>query len=446
MNDYKKIIDRILILLRASGATQNKNLRLIHQLLIYKIMVDFKHEEKYIRDEHIMQRYLENINFNNLINSTDNISYELHKQMRDILDDERINFEEIIDLSVNIMHQLLNLIQEFDFTKDIVRGNYQDIVNKVFLILNYISEQNGQQGSENTTPQIINTIIKEILSVKNSETLLDPCYGFGSLAITVGQNSKVIYGQEINTETYGIGKLNNLIANKDNYIKMEDSLINCNNSADVVVCNSPFSIKAYNIEQHHLDYLKWGNPPVGNADYNFISLVLDKMKDRGAIIVSEGVLFRGGKEGEIRKNIIKDNFIDGIISLPGGVFKNTAIPTNILFFSKNKSNTDIFMLDARELFTKTRGGVDYSEENLQKIISTYKSRENVEGFSKCVSLEEIESNDFVLSVNRYIDKPVEIENIDTKDLIKEIKTLEKEIKESKKETDEILKRLMEEME
>ena len=344
------------------------------------------------------------------------------------------------------MHQLLDLIQEFDFTKDITRGNYQDIVNKVFLILNYLSEQNGQQGSENTTPQIINIIIKEILSMQNSETLLDPCFGFGSLAITVGQNSKRIYGQEKNIEAYSIGKLNSLIANKDNYIEMEDSLINCNSSADVVVCNSPFSMKAYNIEHYPLDYLKWGNPPIGNADYNFISLVLDKMNDRGAIIVSDGVLFRGSKELEIRKNIINDNLIDGIISLPGGVFKNTSIPTNIIFFNKKKTNTDIFMLDARELFTKTRGGVDYSEESLQIIISTYKNRESNEGFSRYVSLEETKDNGYILSVNKYIDKAVERENINTKDLIKEIKVLEKEIKESKKETDEILKSLMEEME
>ena len=116
MDDYKKILDRIIIILRASGSTQSKTLKLIYQLVIYKIMVDFKHEEKYIRDEHIIQKYLENIDFKNLISSTDNTSYELQKQMRDILDNERINFEEINDLSVNTMHQLLDLIQEFDFT------------------------------------------------------------------------------------------------------------------------------------------------------------------------------------------------------------------------------------------------------------------------------------------------------------------------------------------
>ena len=414
---------------------------LVYILLSYKVLVDFKHEKEYLRTPHILENYVETIDFEK-IQKSNNLN-ELLNQMN-FLNISVLNCHRVIEnLDDSGSYKLIKLIEKIDFSKEIIRGNYNVLKDNFLGIIENLIDNLGRMSGEFTTPSLLSKTIKEIIDVQSKETLYDPCYGYGFLANIVGENAKLVIGQDINEKALVLGRINSLISNKESQLILGDSLKNpINDKTDIVVTNYPFGLKTFGLDD--LEYGEYKNLPISNADYHFLTLCLSRMKDRGAIIVSDGVLFRGSKEAEIRKNIINDNLIDGIISLPGGVFKNTAIPTNIIFFNKKKTNTDIFMLDARELFTKTRGGVDYSEESLQRIISTYKNKENIEGFSRYVSLEEIKANDYILSVNKYIDKPLEIKNIDTKDLIKEIKVLEKEIKESKKETDEILKRLMEE--
>jgi len=440
--DNENKIWEILDFLRGFSIIED-SVELVSILLSYKVLVDFKHDKEYLRAPHILENYVDKIDFEKVLKTKD--LKEIIQQM-DFINISHLSCVKVIEsLNENVSSRIIDELEKIEFSKEIIRGNY-DVLRDNFLgIIENLINKLGKMTGDFTTPNLFSKILKEIIVIQSTETLYDPCYGYGFMANIVGENAKLIIGQDINEKALIFGKINSLIANKESELILGDSLTNpIIDKADVVISNYPFGLKPFGLDE--LEYGEYKNLPANNADYHFLTLCLSRMKDRGALIVTDGVLFRGSKEGEIRKNIIKDNFIDGIISLPGGVFKSTSIPANIVFFSKKKSNTDIFIMDARELFTKTRGGVDYSEENLQKIISTYKSRENVEGFSKYVSLEEIESNDFVLSVNRYIDKVVETENIDTKDLIKEIKVLEKAIKESKKETDEILKRLMEEME
>lgn len=437
--------NRVLEILDAlrSYSRPEDSFELVYILLSYKVLADFKHEKEYLRTPHILENYVETIDFEK-IKETNNLK-ELLNQMN-FLNISTLNCHIVLDnLDDSTSYKLIKLIEKIDFSKEIIRGNY-DVVRDNFLgIIENLTNNLGKMSGEFTTPNLLSKTIKEIIDVQSGETLYDPCYGYGFLANVVGEKAKLITGQDINEKALVFGRINSLISNKESKLILGDSLKNpIIDKADVVVTNYPFGLKTFGLD--NLEYGEYKNLPGSNADYHFLTLCLSRMKDRGAIIVSDGVLFRGSKEAEIRKNIINDNLIDGIISLPGGVFKGTAITTNIIFFSKNKSNTGVFMLDARELFIKTRGGVDYSEESLQRIISTYKNKESIEGFSRYVSLEEIRVNEYLLSVNKYVDKTVETENIDTKDLIKEIKILEKEIKESKKETDEILKRLMEEME
>lgn len=440
MEGEKKVFD-ILNGLR-NYANIEDSFELIYILLSYKVMADIKHEKDYLRTHHLLEKYIEDIDFDKIKETND--LKELFKQM-EILNILTLRcYNTINSFDKSISNKIIKMLEEIDFSKEIIRGNYNALRDNFFGIIEAVINDLGKITGEFTTPNLFGKIIKEVIDIKPNETLLDPCYGYGFLANIVGQNSKLILGQDISEKIIVFGKINSLIANKDSELAVGDSLKHPNFiNSDVVVCNYPFGIKPFGLDI--LEYGHYKNLPVNNADYHFLTLSLNKMKDRGAIIVSDGALFRGSKEGEIRKNIINDNLIAGIISLPGGIFKHTGISTNIVFFNKNKTNKEVFMLDAKELFTKTRGGVDYSEESLQYIINTYKSRVCVEGFSRYVSSEELKNNDYVLTVNRYIDKPIITEKIDTKELIKELKTLEKEIKENKKETDEILKRLMEEI-
>lgn len=441
MENENKVLEILDTLRNYSRA--DDSFELLYILLSYKVLADFKHEKEYLRTPHILENYVETIDFDKIKETSD--LKEVLNQMNFLNISPLSCHRAIENLDESISDKIIKILEKIDFSKEIIRGNY-DVLRDNFLgIIENLINNLGRMAGEFITPSLFSKTISEIINIQSEETLYDPCYGYGFLANIVGEKAKLIIGQDINEKALIFGKLNSLISNKESELILGDSLKNpIINKADVVVTNYPFGLKTFGLD--NLEYGEYKILPASNADYHFLTLCLSRMRNRGAIIVTDGVLFRGSKEREIRKNIINDNLIDGIISLPGGVFKNTSIPANIVFFSKTRTNTDIFMIDSKDIFTKTRGGVDYSEESLQRIISTYKNKESIEGFSRYVSLEEIRVNEYLLSVNKYIDKAVETENIDTKDLIKEIKFLEKEIKESKKETDEILKRLMEEME
>jgi type I restriction enzyme M protein len=237
-----------------------------------------------------------------------------------------------------------------------------------------------------------------------------------------------------------MAKINLLIANKDNSkIFMENSLLTPQfKKADVVVCDPSFGLR----ENYYIkDCLKWGEPSKSGMDLYFLSLILYYMKDRGAIISPEGVLFRSGKDGEVRENIIKENLIEAVISLPGGVFQNTGIATSILILNKNKKDDKILMIDTKDMFEKVRGGVNISNEKIKEIIDIFHSKKEVKNISKLIPLEVLSENEYKLTVNRYIIPEMEEENIDLNKLFKEVSKINDEIEFFKKETNKLINKI-----
>lgn len=184
---------------------------------------------------------------------------------------------------------------------------------------------------------------------------------------------------------------------------------------DAVVSNPPYS-QAWNPTDKETDprYAGYGLAPKGKADYAFLLHDLYHIKPDGimTIVLPHGVLFRGGEEGEIRKNLIEKNKIDTIIGLPANIFYGTGIPTIIMVLKQKRSNTDVLIVDASKGFVKEGKNNKLRASDIKRIVDVVTRRESVEKYSKVVSRDEIRVNDYNLNIPRYVDSSEAAESWD----------------------------------
>lgn len=413
-------------ILRRYGFSENVEKALIIIQQLGEFYISLKEEQNFLREPYYLVKNLEKIDF-----------YE--KEDKKCIE----RYLESICESHQFLKEYKSFIEQFSnedfkefftfkkiYSQDLARGLYKDISLKI------IDKIDSIKSINDTTPKEINIIIRDILKVKKEESFLDFAFGKGSLAIQVANKS--VYGMEIDAFCREIAQLMLEIANKEGEIKLGDALKDKIDEADVVVSNPPFVLNISSNEDK--EYLQWGNP-LRASDTHFISLALSKMKSRGALVLPQGALFRGGAEGEVRKKIIEEGYIEGIISLPNNIMNFTGIPISIVFLRKDRVVDKVFMLDAtKDFFKKVRGGVVIEDKTLERIIDIYNNFEEIEGISKIVSVKEILENDGVLNVGRYIE--VKVEQINSTNLLKEIKETWNRVEEFKKESDLILEKLM----
>jgi type I restriction enzyme M protein len=149
-----------------------------------------------------------------------------------------------------------------------------------------------------------------------------------------------------------------------------------------------------------------------------------------AIVLPHGVLFRGAKEGAIRKKLLENGFIDTIIGLPSNLFTNTSIPTCIIVLRKDHVNKNVLFIDASNDFEKNKNSNKLRQEDVDKIVATYLAREDVEKYAHVADFEEIKENDFNLNIPRYVDTFEEEEPIDLSVVTDDIVSVDAEIKEA----------------
>ena len=299
----------------------------------------------------------------------------------------------------------------------------------------------GKKAGEFYTPQEVSEILSEIvITGKNRlKSVYDPTCGSGSLLLRTarGGNADAIFGQEKNPTTFNLCRMNMLlhgIKYKDFEIHNGDTLENDElgeQQFDAVVANPPFSAEWTAADKFNNDdrFSKAGVlAPKSKADYAFILHMLYHLNDGGtmACVAPHGVLFRGAAEGKIRRFLIeKKNYIDAIIGLPANIFYGTSIPTCILVMKKcRQSDDNILFIDASKEFEKVKTQNKLRPEHIQKIIETYRTRAEIEKYSHCATLNEIEENDYNLNIPRYVDTFEEEEEIDIKAVMAEIKELE----------------------
>lgn len=323
--------------------------------------------------------------------------------------------------------------------KDIPMDGRQDYDVLGFIyeyLISMFAANAGKKAGEFYTPHEVSLLMSEIvaehLKERNEIKIYDPTSGSGSLLINIGHSiAKYInntdnikyYAQELKENTYNLTRMNlvmrgikpdNIVTRNGDTLEEdwpyfdENDPVNTYNPlyVDAVVSNPPYS-QAWDPSNKEQDprYARFGLAPKGKADYAFLLHDLYHLKPDGimTIVLPHGVLFRGGEEGEIRKNLIEHNHIDAIIGLPANIFFGTGIPTIVMVLKQKRINTDVLIIDASKGFIKEGKNNKLRASDIKRISDTVIKRESIEKFSRVVTIEEIRSNEYNLNIPRYVD-------------------------------------------
>lgn len=320
-----------------------------------------------------------------------------------------------------------------------------------YLMTMYASNA-GKSGGEFFTPADVSELLTRLGTVGKSEIdkVYDPACGSGSLLLkaekVLGKDSvkNGFYGQEINITTYNLCRINMFLHDIgfDKFdIECEDTLTSPQHWDDepfeLIVSNPPYSIKWEGDENPLLINDPRYSPagvlaPKSKADMAFIMHSLSWLAPNGvaAIVCFPGIMYRGGAEQKIRKYLVDNNFIDCVIQLPSNLFFGTSIATCIMVMKKGKKDSKTMFIDATNECIKVTNNNKLTEENIQKIVEVFTSRENLQHFSHLASYDEVVENDYNLSVSTYVEAE------DTREVIDIVK-LNAEIEEIVKREDEL---------
>lgn len=347
--------------------------------------------------------------------------------------------------------------EELDLRPSKLAGN--DVIGDSYeYLIAHFAGDAGKKGGEFFTPAEVSTLLAKLAGAKEGDRIYDPTCGSGSLLIKaskeVGSKNFQIYGQERNGQTQSLSKMNMFLHDiNDAKIQWGDTIRNpllLENDKlmkfDVVLANPPFSLDKWGEEEAKSDKYGrfiYGIPPKSKGDYAFVQHMIASMNSEGtvAVVLPHGVLFRGASEGKIREGLIKANLLDAVIGLPANLFFGTNIPACILIFKNNRKDKDIIFIDASNEFEKEKNQNVLGDENVKKIVSTYKERKEVEKYSHIAQIEEIEENGFNLNIPRYVDTFEDEEIVDIDILEDEILEIETELGSIKEEMKKILKEL-----
>lgn len=371
---------------------------------------------------------------------------ESHKKVFDkIFDTLQSGLSKLGDSSKSQTKAVSDLIY---LIKDIPMDGKQDydVLGFVYeyLISNFAANA-GKKAGEFYTPHEVSVLMSEIvaehLKDRDKIEIYDPTSGSGSLLINIGKslskymdNSNGIkyYAQELKENTYNLTRMNlvmrgiipsNIYARNGDtleddwpYFDDADPIASYDPLyVDAVVSNPPYS-QNWNPSGKEMDprYAGYGMAPKSKADYAFLLHDLYHLKPDGImnIVLPHGVLFRGGEEGEIRKNLIENNKIDAVIGLPANIFFGTGIPTIVMVLKQKRENDDILIIDASKGFIKEGKNNKLRESDIKKIVDTFKNRLSIDKYSKVVSRDEIRQNDYNLNIPRYVDSSEKAESWD----------------------------------
>ncbi|MGP6145903.1 type I restriction-modification system subunit M [Jeotgalibaca sp. A122] len=308
----------------------------------------------------------------------------------------------------------------------------------------------GKKAGEFYTPQQVSKILAKIVTGDKTDlkNVYDPTCGSGSLLLRIGKEANVrhYYGQELNSTTYNLARMNMLlheVSFHDFDIEIGDTLENPQFDGmrfEAVVANPPYSAK-WSADAKFLDDERFSNygklAPKSKADFAFVQHMIYHLDDNGtmAVVLPHGVLFRGAAEGIIRQYLIEEkNYLDAIIGLPANVFYGTSIPTCILVFKKcRQDDNTVLFIDASNEFEKAKNQNNLTDGNVEKIVATYKNREAIDKYSYVATLDEIKENDYNLNIPRYVDTFEEEEPISLEEVATAIQQTQKEIIQAEKE-------------
>ena len=387
---------------------------------------------------------LDNI-FKNIEDSA--VGYESEDDMKGLFADFDVNNNKLggsVELRNKLLVKLLNEVANLKL------GNYQDNTIDVFgdcyeYLMSMYASSAGKSGGEFFTPQEVSELLAKLTIVGKTEVnkVYDPCCGSGSLLLkfakVLGKDNvrNGFYGQEINPTTYNLCRIN-MFLHDINYnhfsIKLGDTLENPKHEDDepfdAIVSNPPYSIHWAGDSNPLLINDPRFSPagvlaPKSKADLAFTMHMLSWLSNQGtcAIVEFPGVLYRGGAEQKIRKYLVDNNFVDCVIQLPPDLFFGVTIATCIIVLKKNKQDNKVLFIDASDEFVRKDIKNKLTDQNIEKILNEFTTRKDVENFAHLAEYEEVLANEYNLSVNKYVKRQEEKEEIDIKALNQSIKQI-----------------------
>ncbi len=332
-------------------------------------------------------------------------------------DKTKLTDERLKDL---IEHMSSLKVGNQNYNADVMGDAYEYLIKK-------FADLSKKNAGEYYTPRSIVKLMVMLLDPKPGNSVYDPACGTGGMlieAIRHIDNDQMtygrIYGQENNLSTSAIARMNLFLHGANDFkISQGDTLrdpkfiengklktFNC------ILANPPFGQKKWGAEKFKTDKYGrniWGTPSDSSADLAWLQHMiksLDVNDGKAAVVLPQGVLFSKGVSGKIRKGLVKSDLIEAIISLKAGVFYGTTVSACIVYLNNSKSNDhigNICLIDATEIYTPKRAQNEMEEADIKEVFNLYNDYEDKVGKSKVVSIEEIEQNDFMLTVNTYIE-------------------------------------------
>ena len=363
-------------------------------------------------------------------------------ELKGVVDQADFNDESKLGTGKEMQDRLSKLVGIFDaldFRANRAEGD--DLLGDAYeyLMRNFATES-GKSKGQFYTPAEVSRIMAKVIGIgpdtRQDHTIYDPACGSGSLLLKAADeapNEISIYGQEKDNATYALARMNMFLHDNPTadirhgntlslpYFKNQHNGLK---TFDFAVANPPFSDKAWtnglNPAHDEFGRFEYGVPPARNGDYAFLLHFIASLNSRGkgAIILPHGVLFRGNREADIRRKLIRHGFIKGIIGLPANLFYGTGIPACILVIEKENAHarTGIFMIEASKGFLKDGNKNRLRAQDIHKIVDIFNKGTELEGYSRMVPVSEIAdpANDYNLNIPRYIDasEPEDLHDLD----------------------------------
>lgn len=330
-------------------------------------------------------------------------------------------------LSDELLKNLIEKMSEINvgnkaYSADVMGDAYE-------YLLKQFAEDAKKNGGQFYTPRSVVKLLVKILDPKSGETVYDPTCGTGGMlieSIRHMDNQKMaygkIFGQEINMTTSAIARMNLYLHGAHDFtIEQGDTLRTPKffkggqiKTFDNVIANPPFGLSGWGADAFETDQYGrniWGCPSDSNADFAWIQhmvVSMDPIHGKCVVIMPQGVLFHGGKEGEIRKKLIESDKVEAVITFVGGLFFGAGVSACVLCLNNDKPAAHrgkVLLVDGSTIYTAKRAQNIMTDDDVEKAFKLYQDYTDVVGYSKVVTLDELEKNGYTLAVNAYIEKP-----------------------------------------
>ena len=361
-------------------------------------------------------------------------------ELKGVVDVADFNDEEKLGKGKEMVDRLSKLVVIFgklDLTGNRAAGD--DLLGDAYeYLMRHFATESGKSKGQFYTPSEVSRILSKVVGItketSQDQTVYDPTCGSGSLLLKVADEAPrglSICGQENDNSTWSLARMNMILHDNptaeiwkgntlaDPHWKDADNQLK---TFDFAVANPPFSYKSWsngiNLSDDEFKRFEYGTPPDKNGDYAFLLHILKSLKSTGkaAVILPHGVLFRGNAEERIRRNLLKQGYIKGIIGLPANLFYGTGIPACIIVLDKAGASDrkELFMVDGSHGFIKDGNKNRLRSQDIHKIVDIFNKQIELDGYSRMVTLDEVAGNEYNLNIPRYIDssEPEDLHDLD----------------------------------